>query len=66
MVTVSDVREITGLSYPAANALVARLVSIGILERFDDRKRNRAFLYRDYIRVFADGPEPASGEEHAA
>ena len=66
VVTVSDVREITGLSYPAANTLVARLVSIGILERFDDRKRNRAFLYRDYIRVFADDPEPAPGKGQAA
>ena len=66
VMTVSDVRGITGLSYPAANALVARLVSIGILEQFGDRKRNRAFLYRDYIRAFADESEPASGEEQAA
>ena len=66
VVTVSDVREITGLSYPAANTLVARLVSIGILEKFGVRKRNRAFLYRDYIRVFADDPEPAPGEGQAA
>ena len=58
VVTVSDIRGIAGLSYPAANNLVARLVSIGILEPFGDRKRNRAFLYRDYIRVFADDPEP--------
>ena len=66
VVTVSDVRDIAGLSYPAANDLVARLVSIGILERFDDRRRNRAFLYRDYIRVFADDPEPAPGAGQAA
>ena len=59
VVTVSDVRDITNLSYPAANNLVARLVSVGILEEFSDRKRNRAFLYGDYIRVFADGPEAA-------
>ena len=64
--TVSDVRGIVGLSYPAANTLVARLVSVGVLERFDDRKRNRAFLYRDYIRVFADDPEPASDEGQGA
>ena len=66
VVTVSDVRDVAGLSYPAANDLVARLVSIGILERFDDRKRNRAFLYGDYIRVFADDPDPASGAGRAA
>ena len=66
VVTVSDVRDVAGLSYPAANDLVARLASIGILERFDDRKRNRAFLYGDYIRVFAGDPEPAPGAGRAA
>ena len=66
VVTVSDVRDVAGLSYPAANDLVARLASIGILERFDDRKRNRAFLYGDYIRVFADDTEPAPGAGRAA
>ena len=66
MVTVSDIREIADLSYPAANNLVERLVSIGILEWFGDRKRNRAFLYRDYIRVFADDPEPAPGNAQVA
>ena len=64
--TPSDARAITDLSYPAANDLVARLVSIGILERFGDRKRNRAFFYRDYVRVFADDPEPVPGEGPAA
>ena len=66
VVTVADVRGIAGLSYPAANNLVARLVSIDILEPFGGRKRNRAFLYRDYIRVFADDPEPVPGEGPAA
>ena len=59
VVTVPDVRGIANLSYPAANTLVARLVSIGVLEPFGDRRRNRAFLYGDYLRVFADDPDPA-------
>lgn len=59
MVTVSDVRGIANLSYPAANTVVTHLVSIGVLEPFGDRRRNRAFLYGDYIRVFAGGPDPA-------
>ena len=66
VVSVADVRAIADLSYPAANNLVARLVSAGILEELSGRKRNRAFLYADYIRVFADGPEPAPGGEEAA
>ena len=64
VVTVSDVREIADLIYPAANNLIERLVSIGTLERFGDR--NRAFLYRDYIRVFADDPEPMPSDAQAA
>ncbi len=59
VVTVAVVRDIAGLSYPAANNLVARLVSAGILEEVSGRKRNRAFLYGDYIRIFSDDPEPA-------
>ena len=66
VVTIYDVREIADLIYPAANNLIERLVSIGILERFVDRKRNRAFLYRDYIRVFADDPEPVPSDVQAA
>ena len=60
---IPDIQEITSLTHGAANNLVARLVSIGILEQFDDRKRNRAFIYRDYIRVFADEPESLPEEE---
>ena len=57
VVTVADAREIAGVTYAAANNLVARLVSIGVLEEISGRKRNRAFLYRDYMRVFSDDPE---------
>ncbi len=56
---VSDVREIANLSDPAANNLAARLVSVGIPEEFSGRRRNRAFLHGNNVRVFADGPEPA-------
>ena len=62
----SDIRGIADLGYPVANNLVACLVSIGILERFGDRKRNRALLYRDYVHVFADDPEPVLDEWQTA
>lgn len=66
VVTVADVQEIACLGCPAANRLIARLVSAGIPEELNGRKRNRAFLYGACIRVFADSPEPASGGEGAA
>ena len=61
LATVSDIRDVTGLGYSAANALVARLAAIGVLEESTGYKRNRAFVYRDYVRIFAEGPEAANG-----
>ena len=54
-VTVAGVRAITGTSYPAANALVSRLVAAGILQERTGRRRNRVFAYGPYLRVFAEG-----------
>ena len=61
LATVSDIRDVTGLGYSAANALVARLAAIGVLEEATGYKRNRAFVYRDYVRIFAEGTEAANG-----
>ncbi|MDE0409627.1 MAG: Fic family protein [Alphaproteobacteria bacterium] len=65
VVTVSRVQEIVEIRYQAANTLVARLVALGILEEISGRKRNRAFLYRDYIRIFADDPEDIASSSAA-
>lgn len=54
IVSVNDVRNIIGTTYPAANDLVARLVRCGILQEFTGRARNRAFRYQSYIDLFQD------------
>lgn len=60
IVSATDVQEIIHASYPAANNLVAQLVNEGILYEMTGHKRNRRFIYRDYIDLFADGPAAAS------
>lgn len=57
IVSVSDVRDLTGTTYTAANNLVAQMVEIGILHEITGRVRNRRFMYRDYVNLFHD-PEP--------
>ena len=52
IVSVSDVRGLTGTTYAAANGLVARLVDCDILQEFTGRSRNRMFRYKDYIDLF--------------
>ncbi len=52
IVSVNEIRELIGTTYPAANDLVARLEENGILHEFTGNTRNRRFMYRDFIGVF--------------
>jgi Fic family protein len=59
IVSVNEVQELIGATYPAANDLVARLVHSDILHEFTGQARNRRFIYQRYIQLFHD-PEPGT------
>jgi Fic family protein len=52
ILSVNDVRTLTGTTYPAANQLVDRLVTLKILEKMTSGTRNRRFRYAAYIELF--------------
>lgn len=54
VITVKRARELTGVSFQAANQLVARFVDSGILSEFTGHSRNRRFRYGAYIDLFSD------------
>ncbi len=54
IMSVNEVRELTGTTFPAANSLVERLVKIGILTEVTGQARNRRFRYDAYVRLFDD------------
>lgn len=58
IVSVQDVRSVTNTSYAAANTLVHRMVELGILREFTGYSRNRRYLYRQYVDLFAEGTDP--------
>ncbi|MCE2451321.1 MAG: Fic family protein, partial [Nitrospinae bacterium] len=60
IVSVRDVRQLTGTTYTAANNLVARMAGCGILREFTGRTRHRRFRYQNYIDLFHDA-EPEAG-----
>lgn len=60
ILTVADVRELTGITYAAANNLVARLVELGVLVEMTGYSRNRRFRHEAYVRLFTD-EDPAEG-----
>ena len=55
IVSVADVQRMAGCGFPAANDLVRRFVTAGILREFTGNKRNRRFIYAPYVRLFSDG-----------
>ena len=54
IVSVNEVQDLIGTSYPAANRLVSKMEEHGILREFTGQSRNRRFRYEAYIALFAD------------
>ena len=54
IVSVNDVKGLTGTTYPAANDLVAKLEEIKILSEITGQARNRKFRYESYVGLFQD------------
>jgi Fic family protein len=61
IVAVSDIEQLTGTTYQAANDLVARLVEHGILQEVTGQARNRRFRYQAYIDLFHDSEPELDG-----
>jgi Fic family protein len=53
ILSVNDVREITGITFAAANNIVSRLVDLGILSQMTGNARNRRFSYSPGARFRA-------------
>jgi Fic family protein len=61
IMTVIDVQQLTGTTYPAANQLVGKLAEHEILLEITGQTRNRRFAYQSYIELF-DGSNSLDAE----
>lgn len=52
VVTVKEAQKITGLSTGAANNLVQEFLNAGILKEITGYRRNRVFIFEDYLKLF--------------
>lgn len=52
IINVKSVSDMTKTSFAAANELVKKLVSIGVLTEMTGQRRNRSFRYAEYIELF--------------
>ena len=56
--SIPDVCRITGLSFPGAAAGMQRLIDLGIAMEITGGRRDRQFVYTDYLAVLSEGTEP--------
>ncbi len=54
IVSVPQIRDLLGITYPAANNLVSQFQKLGLLYEMTAQKRNRRFEYRDYMLLFSE------------
>ena len=58
LVSVSEVKERTGLSTPGVMSGLEILERIGIVQETTGRARNRIYAYQQYIDILSEGTEP--------
>ena len=53
VVTIRDVMRMLEVSYDVSRRLILKVASLGILVEIGGRKRNKAWLYRDYFNLIS-------------
>jgi hypothetical protein len=57
---MSGLAEATGLSFPAASAATNVLVDLGVARELTGKRRNRLFVYDQYLAILNEGGESAA------
>lgn len=60
LVTIHEIRRLTGISHATAGRLVKQMTELGILDEITGYARNRKFLYKDYFNILKEGAEDSS------
>jgi Fic family protein len=55
ILSLSGVRDATGLSFPAVSSAMDLLVELGVARELTGRLRNRLFMYHEYITLLSEG-----------
>ena len=58
LITLTEVRQRTGLTFPTATSGMRALEDLGIAREFTGRRRNRVFAYDRYLGILNEGTEP--------
>ena len=56
--SVSSISQSTGLSIPTAGMVLKNLTALNILEEKTGKKRDRIYVYTEYLKLLEEGAEP--------
>ena len=59
LITIHEIRRLTGISHATAGRLVKQMIKLGILNEITGYARNRKFLYKAYFDILKEGVEEA-------
>jgi len=62
VVMANDVAKIAGVSYTKANEMIATCEQIGLLRQISEGRRNRKFMYQEYVKIVSEGTDLQKGE----
>lgn len=54
-VSVNDIARDFSISYQAASTLISQLEKVGILKEITGRKRDKRYIYADYLQILEEG-----------
>ena len=57
LITIHEIRRLTGISHATAGRLVKQMIKLGILNEITGYARNQKFLYKDYFDILKEGVE---------
>lgn len=58
VVRVGDIEKALKISYSKANNLVADMEKLEVLKQITPGRRNRKFIYNEYVQILSEGTEP--------
>ncbi len=58
LLPLAAICERTGLSFPAASSAIDLLLELGVARELTGKRRNRLFLYDQYLAILNEGTEP--------
>jgi ribosomal protein S25 len=57
VVQVKDIERALAVSFSTANKIIALAEQLGIVQQISRGKRNRKYIYKQYVDILAEGTE---------